>query len=106
MLGLGRGDQIRIFGGSASTKFVKKMCDYLGCPVGDNTTLIFSEGNTFVRINESIRDKDVYLVQNTNTKGKYYTTGKIGSHSVCRIDRAQCNPNSLKADGFKIAYVE
>ena len=63
MLGLGRGDQIRIFGGSASTKFVKKMCDYLGCPVGDNTTLIFSEGNTFVRINESIRDKDVYLVQ-------------------------------------------
>lgn len=50
--------------------------------------------------------KDVYLVQNENTKGKYYTTGKIGSHSVCRIDRSQCNPNALKADGFKIAYVE
>ena len=51
MLGLGGNEQIRIFGGSASTKFVKKMCDYLGCPVGDNTTLVFSEGNTFVRIN-------------------------------------------------------
>ena len=63
MLGLGGNEQIRIFGGSASTKFVKKMCDYLGCPVGDNTTLVFSEGNTFVRINESVRDKDVYLVQ-------------------------------------------
>ena len=63
MLGLGGNEQIRIFGGSSSTKFVKKMCDYLGCPVGDNTTLVFSEGNTFVRINESVRDKDVYLVQ-------------------------------------------
>ena len=29
MLGLGGNEQIRIFGGSASTKFVKKMCDYL-----------------------------------------------------------------------------
>ena len=50
--------------------------------------------------------KDVYLVQNANTKGKYYTTGKIGIHSVCRVDRTQCNPNGLKADGFKIAYVQ
>lgn len=50
--------------------------------------------------------KDVYLVQNTTTKAKYYTTGKIGSHSVCRVDRAQCDPNSLKSDGFKVAYVE
>ena len=49
--------------------------------------------------------KDVYLVQNANTKGKYYTTGKIGSYSVCRVDKTQCNPNGLKAAGFKIAYV-
>ncbi len=55
--------QIRIFAGSASRKFVQHMCDYLGSPIGDNTTHIFSEGNTFVRINECIRDKDVYLVQ-------------------------------------------
>lgn len=55
--------QIRIFAGSASKKFAQRMCDYLGSPIGDNTTIVFSEGNTFVRINECIRDKDVYLVQ-------------------------------------------
>ena len=60
---LGGNGQIRIFAGSASIKFANKMCEYLGSPIGDNTTHIFSEGNTFVRINESIRDKDVYLVQ-------------------------------------------
>ncbi len=55
--------QIKIFAGNASKKFAQQMCDYLGSPLGDCTTLIFSEGNTFVRINESIRDKDVYFVQ-------------------------------------------
>ena len=55
--------QIKIFAGSTSKKFAQHMCDYLGSPLGDCTTLVFSEGNTFVRINESIRDKDVYIVQ-------------------------------------------
>lgn len=55
--------EIRIFAGSGSKKFAQRMCDYLGSPIGDNTTIVFSEGNTFVRINECIRDKDVYLVQ-------------------------------------------
>lgn len=54
---------IRIFAGSASKKFAQKMCDYLGSPMGDCETIVFSEGNTFVRINESIRNSDVYFVQ-------------------------------------------
>ena len=39
------------------------MCAYLGTQLGDATTIKFSEGNIFVRVNESIRDKDVYIVQ-------------------------------------------
>ncbi|MDR0841222.1 MAG: ribose-phosphate diphosphokinase [Christensenellaceae bacterium] len=54
---------IRIFAGSASKDFARHMCDYLGTQMGDCSTIMFSEGNTFVRINESIRDKDVYFVQ-------------------------------------------
>ena len=54
---------IKIFAGSASKEFAAQMCDYLGSPMGKCTTHIFSEGNTFVRIDESIRDKDVYFVQ-------------------------------------------
>lgn len=54
---------IKIFAGRTGIPFAKKMCAYLGTQLGDATTLKFSEGNTFVRVNESIRDKDVYIVQ-------------------------------------------
>ncbi|NLF27857.1 MAG: ribose-phosphate pyrophosphokinase-like domain-containing protein, partial [Clostridiales bacterium] len=39
------------------------MCRYMGRRVGNSEVITFSEGNTFVRINESVRDRDVYLVQ-------------------------------------------
>lgn len=55
--------KIKIFAGKTGRPFAQKMCDYLGAELGDSETIMFSEGNTFVRINESIRDKDVYLVQ-------------------------------------------
>ena len=54
---------IKIFAGSTGHPFAKRMCAYLGTQLGDATTIKFSEGNIFVRVNESIRDKDVYIVQ-------------------------------------------
>ncbi len=54
---------IKIFAGSTGQNFARKMCAYLGTQLGDATTIRFSEGNLFVRVNESIRDKDVYIVQ-------------------------------------------
>ena len=54
---------IRIFAGSASKSFVQKMCDFLGVEAGLSQTIVFSEGNTFVKILEKVRDKDVYVVQ-------------------------------------------
>jgi len=54
---------IRIFAGSSSRGFVQKMCDYLGVEAGQSQTIMFSEGNTFVKILEKVRDKDVYVVQ-------------------------------------------
>ena len=54
---------IKIFAGSTGKTFAKKMCAYLGTQLGDAETIKFSEGNIFVRVNESIRDKDVYIVQ-------------------------------------------
>lgn len=54
---------ITIFAGSASKPFAQKMCDYLGVSLGKSTTHIFSEGGIYVRADESIRNKDVYIVQ-------------------------------------------
>ena len=54
---------IKIFAGSSGLAFSKKMCKYLGVNIGDSEVITFSDGNIFIRINETVRDKDVYLLQ-------------------------------------------
>ena len=54
---------IKIYAGRTGVPFAKRMCSYLGTQLGESETIVFPEGNIFVRINESIRDKDVYIVQ-------------------------------------------
>ena len=55
--------RIKIYAGSTGKRFAKRMCSYLGQDLGDADTIRFSDGNIFVRVNESIRDQDVYIVQ-------------------------------------------
>ncbi|NLY17399.1 MAG: ribose-phosphate diphosphokinase [Clostridiaceae bacterium] len=59
---------IKIFAGSSSINFARKMCMHLGTEVGKSQTITFSEGNTFVKILEKVRDKDVYIVQTIGVK--------------------------------------
>lgn len=54
---------ISIFAGSGGRVFAERMCQYLGRRLGSCEVIRFSEGNTFVRVNESVRDRDVFLVQ-------------------------------------------
>lgn len=53
----------KIFAGSSGRVFAERMCSYMGKTLGSSEVITFSEGNTFVRINESVRDCDVFLVQ-------------------------------------------
>ena len=55
--------EIKIFSGSSSKDFAHRICDYIGVELGESEVITFSEGNTFVRIGETVRGKDVYLVQ-------------------------------------------
>jgi ribose-phosphate pyrophosphokinase len=59
------GDDIRVFGGSASPKLTQAICGHLGVSPGKSEVLRFPEGNTFVRVLENVRGRDVYLVQST-----------------------------------------
>lgn len=56
-------ESISVFAGSSGKGFAKKMCEYLDIRLGDSETLVFSDGNTFVRVNETIRNQDVFIVQ-------------------------------------------
>ena len=54
---------VSIFAGSGGQVFAERMCKYMDKRLGSSEVITFSEGNTFVRVNESVRDRDVLLVQ-------------------------------------------
>lgn len=57
---------IKIFAASKSAeKFTKEICDYLNIEMGKVNRLKFKNDNNFVQILESVREKDVYVVQTT-----------------------------------------
>jgi ribose-phosphate pyrophosphokinase len=58
-------DDIVIFGGSSSRKLTADICAHLGVAPGKGEVITFSEGNTFVRVLENIRGREVYIVQST-----------------------------------------
>ena len=58
-------DDILIFGGSGSPRLTRKICEYLDVQPGAGEVLRFSEGNLFVRVQENVRGRRVYLVQST-----------------------------------------
>lgn len=65
---MNRGGEIKIFAGSSGKSFAEKMCRYMNVELGSSEAITFSEGNTFVRVGENVRDKDVYLVQSIGLK--------------------------------------
>ena len=54
---------ISIFAGSGGRIFAERMCSYMNKQLGSCEVIKFSEGNTFVRVNETVRDRDIFLVQ-------------------------------------------
>ncbi len=57
--------ELRIFSGSAHRQLAQRICDYIGADLGDATVTSFPDGETFVKINENIRGRDVFIVQPT-----------------------------------------
>lgn len=57
--------ELKIFTGTANRKLAQAICDYLKVPLGDASVSSFPDGETFVKINENIRGRDVFIVQPT-----------------------------------------
>ena len=56
---------IKIFACPSAENFTDEICEYLGLKKGRMKVLKFKNDNTFVQILETVRDKDVYIVQTT-----------------------------------------
>lgn len=56
---------IKIFSGSANRPLFEKICTHLCEPMGQLTVEKFPDGESFCRIDEDVRGKDVFIVQPT-----------------------------------------
>jgi ribose-phosphate pyrophosphokinase len=56
---------MKIFTGTANPLLAQSMADYLGIPLGKALVSRFPDGETWVKILENVRGKDVFVVQST-----------------------------------------
>jgi len=58
--------ELKIFSGSAHRELAQRIAQCVGVPLGDATVSTFPDGETFVKINENVRGRDVFIVQPTS----------------------------------------
>ena len=58
-------DELKVFTGNGHPQLTQSVCDYLDIPLGQSEVFKFANDNSFFRIHENIRQRDVFLVQPT-----------------------------------------
>lgn len=56
-------EDLFIFSGTSNEPLAQKVCDYLDVPLQDTHVKRFSHGTLRVQLGESVRNKDVYIIQ-------------------------------------------
>jgi len=64
-LGRVHGKDLKVFSGNANLKLATDICDAMGKKLGDSEVMMFSDGETSVSINETVRGYDVFVIQPT-----------------------------------------
>ena len=58
-------DELKVFSGNAHRELAESVCRYLNISLGEAEVFKFANDNTFVRIQENIRQRDVFIIQPT-----------------------------------------
>ncbi len=59
------GSEVKIFTGNANPKLAQSISEAIGIPLGDAKVSRFSDGEISVNINETVRGRDVFVIQPT-----------------------------------------
>ncbi|MBQ7492431.1 MAG: ribose-phosphate pyrophosphokinase [Clostridia bacterium] len=62
---ISHGTKIKLFAGNSNPALAQKIADKLGMPLGNCVVKQFSDGETSVSINETVRGCDVFVIQST-----------------------------------------
>ena len=55
--------ELKIFSGGSNPELSQKICDYLDIPMGMSTISRFPDGETFIKLDEDVRGRDIFVVQ-------------------------------------------
>lgn len=58
--------EMKVFSGSANRELAQRICESIGVTLGEATISSFPDGETYVRIEENIRGRDVFMIQPTS----------------------------------------
>src|SRR3712207_526729 len=59
--------ELSIFTGNAHPQLARDVCSYLGIELGKAEVFEFSNENIFVKINQNVREQDVFVIQPTSS---------------------------------------
>lgn len=59
--------RLKIFAGNANPELAKEICQYLGVTMGRSHVTRFSDGEIRVKVDESVRGSDAFIIQPTST---------------------------------------
>lgn len=62
---LSRNPEMKIFTGNAHPALARDICNYLNVGLADASVSSFPDGETYVKINDNIRGRDVFIIQPT-----------------------------------------
>ncbi|WP_124726311.1 ribose-phosphate diphosphokinase [Staphylospora marina] len=57
--------RLQVFSCNSNLTLAKAICEHIGIPLGDAEVGKFSDGEIHVKLNESVRGSDVYVIQST-----------------------------------------
>jgi ribose-phosphate pyrophosphokinase len=76
--------ELKIFSGNANRPLAQRIADYVGVRLGDATVTAFPDQETFVKINENIRGRDVFIVQPTSPPANQHLMELLIMIDACR----------------------
>ena len=69
--------ELKVFSGSANPELARRICEVIGVPLGAATLSSFPDGETYVRFDENIRGRDVFIVQPTSPPTNGITCARL-----------------------------
>ena len=84
--------ELKIFTGTANPQLAREICRHLGIELSRSEARRFGEGNTFVRVSENVRGRDVYVVQSLSYPVNDHFMELLFLIDACRRtrNRARC----------------